>query len=505
MSKLQGTILAAALLVAPAAAVAAIPSLAANGLTATARTIEVGGLVRIEGIRDYDAARAETFVGERFEVFTPDARVVVVGDTGTTEHAPPDNVYFKGSFPGVAGSRVLISVLGNGTVRGIATDWNGAALLRQDENGNLETRRVEAAGQKRRPFACDQALVAPGFERPALPQNALDGPGELSEFSPPPARTARIAIESDFEFFQLFGNSLDATNYVADLFGYMSLLYEAQVGTSIRVPYLRLWTTAADPWDQTSRICNLFQFGKHWNDNQGGVSRTLAHMVSGKQNGGGVAWVQVLCAGSLTFNATGYGCTSGITGTSNWAGGYGYTGEMDGNFLDETPGVLWDLVATTHEIGHNFSSPHTHCYAGYGGNSSHVDRCYVSESGSGSDTCNGGTGNWNQSGCACNPGGSPATLPGAGSTSGGSQGSGNGTVMSYCHGLAGGFSNVTYTMGTGHPFGVAPGRVATRMIAHAVTAASGNPACLAYVPGSSVIFRHGFDAGSTGGWSATTP
>jgi hypothetical protein len=505
MSSFQRTILAAALLWTPAAAEAATPSLAANGLRSTARTIEVGGAVRIEGLRDRDAARAETFVGERFEVFSPDARVVVVGESGPTELAPPENVYFKGALEGIPGSRVLISVLADGRVRGVATDWGSAALLLTGADGALEVRRVDPARSKRRPFACDQAALDAGLSRPDLPPIQLGAIPQPDSFNPPPARTARIAIDSDFEFYQLFGNVQDATNYVADLFGFMSLVYEAEVGTSIRIPYLRFWTTAADPWTESASICTLFQFSKHWNDTQDAVSRTIAHMVSGKPSGGGVAWRQVLCAGDLSFNATPYGCGSGITGTSNWAGGYGYTGDMDGNFLDESPGALWDIIATTHEIGHNFSSKHTHCYSGNGGNPSHVDRCYVQESGGGSDTCNAGTGNWNATGCACNPGGAPAVLPGAGSTSGGTPGAGNGTIMSYCHLLGGGYPNIDYTMGQGHPFGVAPDRVPAQMVSHAVAMAGSNPACLAYVPGSSVIFRHGFDAGSTGGWSAFVP
>lgn len=505
MSKSQGSILAAALLFAPAAVDAAVPSLAANGLTSTARTIEVGGSVRIEGLRDRDAARTETFVGERFEVFTPDARVVVVGDAGPAEVAPPGNVYFKGIFDGVSGSRVLISVLANGTVRGIATDWSGMALLLTGADGMPEIRRIHPARVKRRPFSCGQAALEFGLQRPELPPIELEASREPGGFSPPPPRTARVAIDSDFEFFQLFGNVQDATNYVADLFGYMSLVYETEVGTSIRIPYLRFWTTAADPWTESSSSCTLFQFSKHWNDNQAGVSRTIAHMVSGKNSNGGVAWRQVLCAGPLSFNATPYGCGSGITGTNTWAGGYGYTGDMDGDFLDESPGALWDIIATTHEIGHNFSSKHTHCYSGLGGNPSHVDRCYLQESGGVGDTCNAGTGNWNATGCACNPGGSPAALPGVGSTSGGTSGAGNGTIMSYCHLLGGSYANIGYTMGQGHPFGVAPDRVPAQMISHAVAAAGSNPTCLAYVPGSSVIFRHGFDAGSTGGWSAASP
>jgi hypothetical protein len=482
MSKLQPIIIVAVLPLLPAAVDAAVPSLAATGLASTARTIELGGPVRIEGLRDRDAARAETFVGERFAAFTSDARIVVVGETGPSELGPPDNVYFKGALEGVAGSRVLISVLENGTVRGIATDWSGAGLLLTSPEGFVELRRVDPGQRPRREFSCGQSGLSTPFEPLMAPALARPVAGFLA---PPPAHTARVAVDTDFEFYQLFGNTLDAANYVADIIAFLSILYEDEVDTSIQLPYLRLWTTAADPWAQGSTTCNLFDFGKRWNDTQGAVSRTIAHMMSGKNNGGGVAWVGVLCSGAFDFDTNGYGCT--FANSANYGGGYGYTGSMDGDFVYENPGVLWDTVATAHEIGHNFNSPHTHCYANVEGNPSVVDACYAGECGN--------------PGCHCGAVG----FPGAGTASGGGQGTGSGTVMSYCHLRPGFFSNVTFTFGEGHPFGVAPDRVPSRMASHVAAVSGANAACLAFVPGSSVIFRHGFDAGSTTGWSSVAP
>ena len=76
--------------------------------------------------------------------------------------------------------------------------------------------------------------------------------------------------------------------------------------------------------------------------------------------------------------------------------------------------------------------------------------------------------------------------------------------MSYCHLLSGGLSNISLTFGTGHPYGIDPLRVPTRMNQHVVTTATNDPACLALVePGA--IFSDGFESGDTTAWATTVP
>src|SRR5262249_57182568 len=70
---------------------------------------------------------------------------------------------------------------------------------------------------------------------------------------------------------------------------------------------------------------------------------------------------------------------------------------------------IWDVEVVAHELGHNFGSPHTHCY------NPPVDECYNQEPG-------------------CYSG--PTSLP-----------PGGGTIMSYCHLLAGGLANINLVFG----------------------------------------------------------
>jgi hypothetical protein len=118
--------------------------------------------------------------------------------------------------------------------------------------------------------------------------------------------------------------------------------------------------------------------------------------------------------------------------------------------------MTWDSMAVAHEIGHNFSSPHSHCYNGIGGNSNPIDACRKGESG-----CYNGT---------------SQSLPGPNSLTG----AGHGTIMSYCH-LLGGYSNIAMTFGSAPGFvdGILPAREASKMNSYVTSVASGNPSCMA--------------------------
>jgi hypothetical protein len=290
---------------------------------------------------------------------------------------------------------------------------------------------------------------------------------------------ARVAVETHNEFLTHFdGDTGDAVDYVGDLLGFSSSLYAAEVDTSFFISFISLWTTS-DPWAQSTPTCGLFEFGRYWNDyydgSAGGQEYTVCHFLSGKNNGGGVAWLGVLCSGAFNYNHNG-ACNLAPM-TDNYGGPYGYSGDLDGNFDVGNPGIVWDIVVASHEIGHNFDSPHTHCYAGLQGNPNHIDHCHGSQTG-------------------CHAGGTslPSGCPGSGM--------GCGTIMSYCHLLSGGLGNEALTLGTGHPFGVAPQRVPAQMSDHVGSVAATDPACLAPV---TTIFADGFERGDSSEWGTTVP
>lgn len=426
-----------------------------------ARGLPLGGRLHLEGLT-FGAAGAPAGLDlVRFAVFTPDGRIVVHGRNGDEERPFPGNAYFRGHVIGEPGSMAVLSALAAGGARGIVQRAGGIWELGPgppgpDGSRGLTARPVEAP--EGATFECAAGELTPPPETFETKSTGAPGGGTLEalpQAATSTSYTARVAVETDWELFQRFGTEVALTNYVGDLFAYASTIYDGEIATDLQVTHLSIWTTSADPYSFTG-TCGLFEFGRYWNDNRTGVSRTIAHFVSGKSTSVGVGWLGVLCRGPFNVNHGG-SCPGLSPQIDNYGGAYGISSGIRGTFNPASPSVVWDIVVVSHEIGHNFNSPHTHCYNGLGGSTSPVDQCYNGEASSG---CYGGT----------------PQLPGP-------AGAGSGTLMSYCHLLSPGLSNLSLTFGTGHPYGVLPQRVPDRMRAHVEATAALAPACLARIGG----------------------
>jgi hypothetical protein len=377
---------------------------------------------------------------ERFRVFAEDAELQSAG----APREIPDNAYFRGSLAGLPGSLVVLGFHERGNITGLVQlDGDFWQIEGRAGVAGLESRRIDPAVDfPREPFDCLTDGL-PAAER--APSSRTGGSQELE--SPLPGAVsyaARVAVETDWEFLDLFaGDEVAATDYVGDLFAFSSSIYEGNIDTALVIGHLSLWpgTAGGDPWTATDCTNQLYEFRDYWNANRTGVSRAIAHSLSGKATGCGIAYVGALCSTSY---------------------GYGLSGSLNGNFDSANPmPAVWDIIVVSHEIGHNFNSPHTHCYQGLPDSSypDAVDPCYST---SGSSSCYSG------------PVGLPAGCPGSGQACG--------TLMSYCHLRSGGYGNIALTFGgsvvegTSHPYGVFPERVPERM--HAYVQAKAASGCL---------------------------
>ncbi|WP_343802515.1 Ig-like domain-containing protein [Marinobacterium maritimum] len=411
---------------------------AAPDLPAIARGVPMGGTLELFNV-DLEQVGVSELELERFAVFSSDTQLVVDNNNWAT---PPSDAYFRGRIAGHENSIVVLAVPEQGPMRGIITDASGVWLLAGQSSHaprGLTNRKVNLELELAdKPFAC-------GNETGTFNASSLMPDGGSSTYTTAaslPANvshTARVAVETDYEFFALFNNVDEAYQYIGDLFAYASTVYEREVDTNLTVSWSRLWTNgaASDPWTARSGTDTaLYEFQDHWNASSDVPGeRTIAHMLSGKSLGGGIAYVGVLCNDSY---------------------GYGVSASLGGNFNINDPAVVWDLLVVTHEIGHNFDSSHTQDYCGTGGSPDPVDRCYTS------------------SNC-----GSSLGLPGWGTLSGGTTADKPGTIMSYCHLLSGGYSNISLTFGQDHGYGVDAFRVPNVMKAHVANRAAAFPNCLA--------------------------
>ncbi|MCH8853438.1 MAG: hypothetical protein IID41_12430 [Planctomycetes bacterium] len=298
----------------------------------------------------------------RFRVTTAGTRFVVGGRTEDELFAfDPDRVLLlRGHVAGRAGSHVVLALseygstglidLGDGNRRyqlsgAPASDGTpNAVQLRvsslpaldglfpgvslcgvSDSAGEAgSTRFAGAAGSTR--FAGVGSLRRPAGEGAPLPEVT---------------QQVELAIETDYEFYQLFGDLDAAAAYVVELYAVVNDIFLRDVNTRMVLTFVRLWDTPDDLFNEPSP---LGPFRQYWNENMGDVHRDVAQFLSGRRDMpyGGSAFLSVLC-GSSAYSVVGY---------------------ILGFFSDPAfPGVhQYDIFVTAHELGHNCGTLHTHDY-----------------------------------------------------------------------------------------------------------------------------------------------
>ena len=335
--------------------------------------------------------------------WAPGARIAIDGvDSGLTPRqiTGPLAIY-TGRVRELEGSRVFLALSEDG-----ARGWVRAS----DELGGL-VQLTSSPGEPIR-ATTEPQLLALGASLPSAASfcdgevfasdHEGDGPSSLTaqaQVEVPGAVTVancRLALETDWQFFQKFGSTQGVTTYVTELVAALSERYLADAQTTFSIAYLGIWSSAGDPWTtpdgpgNTTQMLNEFQIA--WSPITGSgwpASADLAHFLSGASIGGGRAYINVLCNQSSGFGV------SGLHGNSNW-----------GAFPTQSASLNWDFYVVAHELGHNFNARHTHSYC------PPIDQCS-------SDNCN--------STQMCT----------------------RGTVMSYCHTCPGGLGNIDLEF---HPY-----------------------------------------------------
>jgi len=225
---------------------------------------------------------------------------------------------------------------GNDWSRGYSVFTSGRQLVELDVNPGL------ACGTEELGLATPFDAIPRGPEESAAQGVAVEPTASLWECS--------IAIETDYQLNQLFGGDLGAeTAYVTTLLAAASEKYIDEVHTRLVYPYVQFYTDAGDPWTSQDNDGNsvdlLYEFDDAWGLQDLPGDAVLGHFLSGASLGGGVAYLGVLCDTTKEFT-------------------FGVSGSLDGDvpFPIQQGPSNWDFIVLVHELGHNFSTPHTHDY-----------------------------------------------------------------------------------------------------------------------------------------------
>lgn len=355
-------------------------------LAGALRAVSPEASVRVELWPVAPGRRADVTL-TRHEVIAPEARIYEVRGRELREIARPDIVYLWGPAATPEGTKVLVAVGSEGVAFALTIAPEGTYRLEGGAAGQhlvAEARAFLPPGTPEPQISCGQESLPFSVPRAAETAEAPVEPLVATH-------TATIAVDTDTELLALkfSDNTTAAAAYVANLIAAMNVMYERDL--SIRLlqgtTYLR---TGNDPYTVTGSPASpaqLDEFGDYWAANYGSVTRALAMMLSGKSSSAnsasGIAWVSPLPLCSTSF-------------------GYSFNQVFRSDYL------AGDALVVGHELGHNFGSPHTHCY------SPPIDTCYAGESGcySGATSCP-----------------APATINGVPNV--------RGTIMSYCHLLGG--------------------------------------------------------------------
>lgn len=353
--------------------------------------VPIGGRVQLSGMAlrasaHPDLAREVTLGLTRFSVLAPGARVVIAGAGGEEPIDTSGVVLLAGEIAGEPGSLAYIGISDAGIYGFLRTEEGTYSI----STGAYDP---DVAWDVTVTHASDMAPFEPGPScgfhpaDPRLSPGGVQAPatgGEGSSLRSQPCRVVEMAIDSDWEYTsRLFGGNA----YISANYGLVLLGGVSQIFQSEL--NVRLTTNYVRTWSGNVDPYNqgqdlLDEFAQHWGASMGAVHRDLAHLLSGRTN--------LPYGGVAYLNAI----------CEGW--GYGLS-SVSGSFpqpIQNRHGGNWDLFVVSHEVGHNFGTGHTHdSYTPV------IDGC-------GNGDCSQALG---------------------------------GTIMSYCHGCAGGMTNIDLVFG----------------------------------------------------------
>ena len=263
-------------------------------------------------------------------------------------------LFYRGIVKGDVTSLVAVSVF-----------EDNVRIMVGDDDGNYVVGEMKELGEhilyndqkmvEENPFSCgtNDSLI-PGKNIRTAPSN-----GESRSSM---AGCIPIYVECDYQTFQDLGSVAAVEEYVGSLVNESATLFAEEM-ISIQLSAVKVWTSP-DPYvGMTNTFTILNAFGENTQNNYNG---RLAHLISTRNLGGGIAWLDVLCANYSPF-------------MGNHAGPYAFSAGLGTN-ITSFPIYSWEVGVFTHETGHNLGSPHTQSCS-WNGNNTPIDGCVEVEGG----------------------------------------------------------------------------------------------------------------------------
>ncbi|MEO5623732.1 MAG: M12 family metallo-peptidase [Dokdonella sp.] len=425
-------------------ALAAPPAALAPSQVQQLAALKVGDNLVIGGFPDgYGGTTNLRF--ERIDIYAPNARVIVIDAAGEHDVPRSSRSHLIGSNASGDVRASLSYDAGFTHASGVGSNPSGAFAVSASSDASGITLRTPPsdatlpAGVVPEIISGDDAIPS-GRPMPNALALKLISATQATTTASPALHLATIAVDTDNELMstRFSNNTTSATNWIADLFTAMNVMFQRDLAVTLQqgTTYLR---TTTDPYASSSTAAadsaQLNEFGNYWAAHYGSVPRAFAMLLSGKStsqnSASGIGWINGYCSAQ-----------------------YGYS--VSRVYLNANINVSYSALIVSHELGHNFGAYHTHCTnvaTGAQSATTTIDQCNNSESG-----------------CYNGPTSCPASGPGAPA----------GTIMSYCNLIGcGGGQNVLQF----HP---------TQIATLSALVAQNTPTCLA-VGSTDLIFANGFD------------
>ncbi|MGI8904926.1 MAG: choice-of-anchor D domain-containing protein [Candidatus Sumerlaeaceae bacterium] len=285
------------------------------------------------------------FEMERVQVFCDDAVVVTFNGETTAAVTGLEPVTYRGHGIGKPEQIIFVSVTPGAGANSVAPEmW--MVVSDPTQTTLLEpTKTAKGSVHHLLSLAETSELENMQCDSDNLPENST----MRETFSARKTRAISTDITYDAQLlldvsYSLYSQrfSSDATaarNYVTNLVGAVSTIYKRDINTVLSVKQLVIWTTP-DPFGTTSTPSQISNYRNYNTTYRATVARNASHLLSYAPGLGGVGIIGGLCQGQNDCAVS----------------------NLNGNAVFSVSSYQWDLYVFAHELGHTFSSPHTHNY-----------------------------------------------------------------------------------------------------------------------------------------------